>query len=59
MKQLDVEQIPADSLKAKGPVERRHAVFQDRRVEEMRLSRTSSMDQANVLLRFRSLYSND
>ena len=50
MKQLGVELILAHSPQAKGRVERRHAVFQDRLVKEMRLRRISSMDRANMLL---------
>jgi len=50
MKQLSVELICAHSPQAKGRVERRNAVFQDRLVKEMRLRKISSIDQANGLL---------
>jgi len=50
MKQLSVELICAHSPQAKGRVERRNAVFQDRLVKEMRLRKISSIEQANVLL---------
>lgn len=50
MKQLSVELICAHSPQAKGRVERRNAVFQDRLVKEMRLRNIRSMDQGNALL---------
>lgn len=50
MKELGVELILAHSPQAKGRVERRHAVFQDRLVKEMRLRRISDMKQANAFL---------
>jgi hypothetical protein len=50
MKQLDVELILAHSPQAKGRVERRNAVFQDRLVKEMRLRGIKDMAQANALL---------
>ena len=50
MKQLGVELICARSPQAKGRVERRNAVFQDRLVKEMRLRNISDMQQANALL---------
>jgi hypothetical protein len=50
MKQLSVELICAHSPQAKGRVERKNAVFQDRLVKEMRLRKISSIDQANALL---------
>lgn len=50
MKQLGVELICAHSPQAKGRVERRNAVFQDRLVKEMRLRNLCSMDQGNALL---------
>jgi transposase len=50
MKQLGVELILAHSPQAKGRVERRNAVFQDRLVKEMRLRGISDMAQANVFL---------
>jgi hypothetical protein len=50
MKELQVELICARSPQAKGRVERRHAVFQDRLVKEMRLRNISDMAQGNALL---------
>jgi hypothetical protein len=50
MKELGVELICANSPQAKGRVERRNAVFQDRLVKEMRLRGISDIDQANALL---------
>jgi len=50
MKELSVELIQAHSPQAKGRVERRNAVFQDRLVKEMRLRNIGSMAQANVFL---------
>jgi transposase len=50
MKELGVELICAHSPQAKGRVERRNAVFQDRLVKEMRLRNISDMHQANALL---------
>jgi hypothetical protein len=50
MKQLGVKLIRAHSPQAKGRVERRNAVFQDRLVKEMRLRKISDMRQANALL---------
>lgn len=50
MKQLGVELIRAHSPQAKGRVERRNAVFQDRLVKELRLRNISDMVQANALL---------
>src|SRR5439155_12056551 len=50
LQELHVELILAHSPQAKGRVERRHAVFQDRLVKEMRLRDISTMQQANALL---------
>ena len=50
MKQLGVELIRAHSPQAKGRVERRNAVFQDRLVKEMRLRKINDLHQANGLL---------
>jgi len=50
MKQLAVEVIPANSPQAKGRVERRHGVFQDRLVKAMRLKRTTTLEAANQFL---------
>jgi hypothetical protein len=49
-KQLGVELIRAHSPQAKGRVERRNAVFQDRLVKELRLRGISDMAQANDFL---------
>ena len=50
MKGLAVELILARSPQAKGRVERRHAVFQDRLVKELRLRRIDTVAGANALL---------
>jgi hypothetical protein len=50
MKELGVELICARSPQAKGRVERRNALFQDRLVKEMRLRRINDLHQANALL---------
>jgi transposase len=50
MAELGVELICAHSPQAKGRVERRHAVFQDRLVKELRLRGIRDMAQANALL---------
>jgi hypothetical protein len=50
MADLGVELIAAHSPQAKGRVERRNAVFQDRLVKEMRLRGIGDMAQANALL---------
>jgi hypothetical protein len=50
MKELGVELIRARSPQAKGRVERKHAVFQDRLVKELRLRGIRDMAQANALL---------
>lgn len=50
MKELGVELILAHSPQAKGRVERRHAVFQDRLVKELRLRNISDLKQANAFL---------
>jgi len=50
MKQLGVKLILAHSPQAKGRVERRHAVFQDRLVKEMRLRKINTIQAANALL---------
>jgi transposase len=50
MKDLGVELICAHSPQAKGRVERRNAVFQDRLVKEMRLRNISDIRQGNALL---------
>jgi len=50
LNELGVELIRAHSPQAKGRVERRHAVFQDRLVKELRLRGISDIAQANALL---------
>ena len=47
---LGIEIIPASSPQAKGRVERRHGVYQDRWVKELRLDGVSEVAQANRLL---------
>jgi len=51
MKQLGVELILANSPQAKGRVERRNAVFQDRLVKELRLAGINDVEGANEFLR--------
>lgn len=55
MKELGVELILAHSPQAKGRVERRHAVFQDRLVKELRLRKIDDKVQANAFLESRFL----
>jgi hypothetical protein len=50
MRELGVELIPAYSPQSKGRVERRHGLFQDRLVKEMRLRGISSIEAANAYL---------
>ena len=50
MKELGVELICANSPQAKGRVERRNALFQDRLVKELRERNISDIAQANALL---------
>lgn len=50
MQELGVELILAHSPQAKGRVERRHAVFQDRLVKGMRLKQISTLEGANQYL---------
>ena len=50
MKVLAVDVIPANSPQAKGRVERRHGVFQDRLVKAMRLLGISTLETANLYL---------
>lgn len=50
MRELDVELIPAYSPQAKGRVERRHGLFQDRLVKEMRLQGIGTIEVANAYL---------
>ncbi len=50
MKELGVELILANSPQAKGRVERRNALFQDRLVKELRLAGISDIERANAFL---------
>jgi hypothetical protein len=50
MKELGVELIQAHSPQAKGRVERRNAVFQDRLVKELRLRKINERSGANAFL---------
>jgi hypothetical protein len=50
MKELDVKLILAHSPQAKGRVERRNAVFQDRLVKALRLKQISDLQRANAFL---------
>jgi hypothetical protein len=50
MRELGVELIPAYSPQAKGRVERRHGLFQDRLVKEMRLRGIGTLEAANAYL---------
>jgi transposase len=50
MRELGVELIPAYSPQAKGRVERRHGLFQDRLVKEMRLLGIGTIAAANAYL---------
>ncbi len=49
-KKLGIRVIKARSPQAKGRVERRHAVYQDRFVKELRLKNIRTIDVANELL---------
>ena len=50
MRELGVEVVPAYSPQAKGRVERRHGLFQDRLVKEMRLLGIRTIEAANAYL---------
>jgi len=50
MKDLDIELICANSPQAKGRVERKNGVFQDRLVKEMKLRNIKTIEEANVFL---------
>ena len=50
MRELGVDLIPAYSPQAKGRVERRHGLLQDRLVKEMRLLGISSIEAGNAYL---------
>jgi hypothetical protein len=50
LKELDIELICAHSPQAKGRVERRNGVLQDRLIKEMKLRGISNMEEANKFL---------
>ena len=50
MKQLSVQVIHANSPQAKGRIERKFGVFQDRLIKEMRLAGIKTKDEANEFL---------
>ena len=50
MQELDVKLILARSPQAKGRVERRHGVFQDRFVKALRLRQINTLESANAYL---------
>ena len=50
MRELGVDLTPAYSPQAKGRVERRHGLFQDRLVKELRLRKIQTMEAANAYL---------
>jgi transposase len=50
LEELGIEQIPAYSPQAKGRIERAWRTCQDRLVSELRLARTTTLPQANVVL---------
>lgn len=49
-RKLDIDLILANSPQAKGRVERKHAVYQDRLVHELRLKGITTIEGANALL---------
>jgi len=49
-KKLGIEILPANSPQAKGRVERKHGVYQDRWVKELRLAGIRDIEGANQLL---------
>jgi transposase len=50
-KKLGIEILPANSPQAKGRVERKHGVYQDRLVKELRLAGIRDIEGANQFLR--------
>lgn len=50
MQELEIKLICAHSAQAKGRVERRHGVFQDRLVKALRLASISDLEKANEFL---------
>ena len=55
MKQLGIELILANSPQAKGRVERRNGLLQDRLVKQMRLEGLKDLERANEYLEKRFL----
>jgi len=49
-KKLEIEIVPASSPEAKGRVERKHGVYQDRWVKELRLAGIGDIETANQFL---------
>jgi hypothetical protein len=49
-KKLGIKIVPAKSPQAKGRVERKHGVYQDRFVHELRLEGITTIESANTLL---------
>lgn len=50
LKDLDIELICANSPQAKGRVERKNGIFQDRLIKEMRLAGINTMEEGNSFL---------
>jgi hypothetical protein len=50
LKELDIDLICAHSPQAKGRVERKNGVFQDRLIKEMRLRNINTIEEANAYL---------
>jgi hypothetical protein len=50
LKELDIDLICANSPQAKGRVERKNGVFQDRLIKEMRLRNINTIEEANIYL---------
>lgn len=50
LKELDIELICANSPQAKGRVERKNGVFQDRLIKEMRLEGINTIEEGNAFL---------
>ncbi len=50
LKELDIELICANSPQAKGRVERKNGIFQDRLIKEMRLEGINTIEEGNAFL---------
>lgn len=50
LKELDIELICANSPQAKGRVERKNGIFQDRLIKEMRLENINTIEEGNAFL---------